>query len=175
MQFDASKRDIDTVQAIENGIQARSYRLAYQTRFAPAILGNFGFTYQNYDDGNTGFSVLTRLRYTLPESKNWKIGADLSYKDSEFEASAYYTPEQLLIGVARVFYQHRFGKEFDLKTNYGLGGASDKVNGIRWVTNGGVNLDYRLTRQLKAGVAANFSVVPGYNSVNLKAFIGYRF
>ncbi len=175
VQFNGSKRDIDTVQAIDNGIQAQTYSLGYQTRISPLILGNVGLTYQEFDDGNSAFNIVTRLRYTLPELKNWKVGADLSYKDSDFEASAYYTPDQLLLGVARVFYQRQFGEDFDLKANYGLGGASDKVNGIRWVTNGGVNLDYRLTRQLKAGLTTKISVVPGYNSVNLKAFIGYRF
>jgi len=43
------------------------------------------------------------------------------------------------------------------------------------VTKGGLDLGYSFTRQLKSGLAAKFSVVPGYNSMNLNVFIGYRF
>ncbi|MCH7622483.1 MAG: tetratricopeptide repeat protein [Nitrospinae bacterium] len=175
VEFNWSDRDIDTVQAIENGIQVKTYRLGYQTRFSPPLLGKVSLSYQDYDDGNTAFDITTRLRYTLPELKNWKFGADLSYKDSDFEAPAYYTPDQLLIGLARVFYQRQISKKFELRADYGFGGASDKVNGVRWVTKGSVKMGYRVSRQLKAGLAAKFSVVPGYNSVNLQAFIGYRF
>jgi len=175
VEFNWSDRDIDTVQAIENGIQLKTYRLGYQTRFSPPLLGKIGLSYQDYDDGNTAFDIATKLRFTLPGLKNWKIGADLSYKDSDFESPAYYSPDQLLIGVARGFYQRQFGKNFEVRAHYGFGGASDQVNGIRWVTRGGVNLDYSLTRRIKAGLATKFSVVPGYNSVNLEALIGYRF
>ena len=175
VQFDWSDRDIDTVQAIEQGIKVQTVSLGYQARFSPPLLGKVGISYQDYEDGNTAFDLTTRLRYPLPGLKNWKIGADLSYKDSTFETSAYYSPDQLLIGSARVFYQRSFNHDFDLRANYGLGGASDKVNGVRWVTSGGVDLSHRFTRHLKAGLNTKFSFVPGYNSVNLKAFIGYRF
>lgn len=175
VQFNWSERDVDTVQAIENRIQVQSYSLGYQRRFSPHFLGKGGLAYQDYEDGNTAFDITTRLRYSFPELKNWKIGGDVSYKDSDFKSPAYYTPDQLLIGVARVFFYRQFGKKYDLRVNYGVGGASDKVNGIRWVTKGGVNLDYRLTRQLKAGLATKFSVVPSYNSMDFKAFIGYHF
>ncbi len=175
VQFSWSEREIDTVQAIENGIQVKSYGLGFQTRIFPKILGHAGLSYRDYDDGNNAFDMTTRLRHNLPDWKNWKTGADLSYKDSDFESPAYYTPDQLLMGIWRVFYHRKFSSKFDLRADYGFGGASDKVNGERWVSKGGVNLDYSFTKQLKAGVAAKFSVVPGYNSMNLEAFLGYRF
>lgn len=175
IRINGAKRDIDTVRAIESGIQVKTYRLGYQTRFSSALLGRVGVAYQDYDDGNTGFDIRTGLRYQLPNLKNWKIGADLSFRDSEFEANAYYTPDQLLIGLARILYQHRFGKDAEVRVDFGLGGAEDTVNGARWVTSGGFNLDFFLTRKLKAGLESKFSVLPGYNSVNVQAVMGYRF
>ena len=175
VQLNGSDRDIDTVRAIENSIQVKTYSLGYQNRFSPLILGKVGLFYQDYDDGNTAFNMTTGLRYTFPELKNWKIGVDLSYKDTEFATPAYYTPDQLLIGSARVLYQRRFGKDVEFKADLGIGGANDKVNGLRWVTNGGFNFDYSLTKKLKAGLATKYSVVPGYNSVNMQAVISYRY
>jgi tetratricopeptide (TPR) repeat protein len=174
-RFNGAKRDIDTVRALENEIQVKTFSLGYQNRFSTALLGRVGVGTQNYDDGNTGFDVRTSLRYQLPKLKNWNIGADLSFRDSEFEADAYYTPDQLLIGLARILYQHRFGKNAEVRVDFGLGGAEDKVNGSRWVTSGGFNFDYFLTRNLKAGLESKFSVLPGYDSVNVQAVMGYRF
>jgi hypothetical protein len=174
-QFNASKRDIDTVRAIDNGIRVKTFGVGYQTRISQALLGRMGVSYQDYNDGNSGFDVRSSLRYQLPEWKNWSIGADLSYRDSDFEAREYYTPDSLLIGLARVLYQRRIDEDFEFRADFGFGGADDKVNGLRWATNGGVNLDYFFTRQLKSGLAAKYSVVPGYESVNLQAVIGYRF
>ncbi|GJL79247.1 MAG: hypothetical protein NPINA01_22360 [Nitrospinaceae bacterium] len=174
-QFNGARQDIDTVQAIENGIQVKTYSLGYQTRFSPALLGKMGMAYQDYDDGNAGFDIRTGLRYRLPGLKNWKIGADLSFRDSDFEAREYYTPDQLLIGFARILYQRKLGQDAEVRADLGLGGADDKVHGVRWATNGGFNFDYFLTRKLKAGLATKFSVVPGYDSVNLQAVLGYRF
>ncbi len=175
MRFNGSKRDIDTVRAIEKEIQVQTYSLGYQTRFSPALLGRAGVSYQDYDDGNTGFDIRAGLRYQLPTLKNWKIGADFSFRDSEFEASEYYTPDQLLIGVVRLLYKRRLNKNAEVRAEFGVGGADDKVNGVRWVSNGGFNFDYFLTRKLKAGLATKFSVVPGYDSVNVQAVMGYRF
>jgi tetratricopeptide (TPR) repeat protein len=175
IRLNGSNRDIDTVRAIEQKIQVKTYSLGYQTRFSPALLGRAGVSYQDYDDGNTGFDIRAGLRYQLPALKNWKIGGDLSFRDSEFEASEYYTPDQLLIGVVRLLFKRRLNKDAEVRAEFGVGGADDKVNGVRWVSNGGFNFDYFLTRKLKAGLAAKFSVVPGYDSVNLQAVMGYRF
>lgn len=174
-QFNASKRDIDTVRAIDNGIRVNTFSQGYQTRISKALLGRMGVSYQNYNDGNSGFDFRSSLRYRLPDWKNWSVGADLSFRDSDFEAREYYTPDSLLIGLARVLYQQPFGEDFDFRADFGLGGADDKVNGLRWVTSGGVKLDYSLTRQFKAGLSAKYSVVPGYESVNLQAVMDYRF
>jgi tetratricopeptide (TPR) repeat protein len=175
IRINGSRRDIDTVRAIEDGIKVKTYSLGYQTRFAPALLGRAGVSYQDYDDGNTGFDFRASVRYQLPTLKNWKIGANIFYRDSEFESSAYYTPDRLLTGFALLQYNRRFSKQSEIRANLGFGGAKDKVNGVRWVTNGGFNFDYFLTKSLKAGVETSFSVVPGYDSVNLQAVIGYRF
>ena len=175
IRFNGSRRDIDTVRALEQEIQVKTYSLGYQTRFSSALLGRLGVSYQDYDDGNTGFDIRAGLSYQLPVLINWKIGADLSFRDSEFEAREYYTPDQLLIGVVRFLYKRRLSKDAEVRAEFGVGGADDKVNGVRWVSNGGFNFDYFLTRKLKAGLATQFSVVPGYDSVNVQAVMGYRF
>ena len=175
VRFNGSKRDIDTVEAIGEGIQVKTYSLGYQVRYSPAFLGRMGVARQDYDDGNTGSDIRGSLRYQLPNLKNWKIGADLSYRDSDFEADAYYTPDQLLIGFGRILYQRSLGKDAKVRADFGLGAADDKLNGVRWATNGGIKFDYFLTKKLKAGLAAKFSVVPGYDSMNLQAAMGYRF
>ena len=122
-RFDWSEKDIDTVRAIEAGIQVKSYSLGYETRLSSPLLMRAGVSYQDYDDGNNGFDLRTGLRYSLPGLKEWRIGADLSYRDSDFEATAYYTPDSLFIGLSRVLYQKSLLENLDFAANFGVGGA----------------------------------------------------
>jgi hypothetical protein len=172
VQLALSREDLDTVRALEDGIQTVGGSALYRFSAGSLLDAQVRASTRSYDDGNNRRDVRATWTYQLKDREGWRVGGLVEASDSLFRSLRYYTPRAYVTGQGRVLYQRQW-MGWVMEGNLGLGIATDRQIGGRIVHNGQFGLNQTWGEQLRANVQFAYSRVPGYQSMSLQAGVEF--
>jgi len=170
-----SRRDVDTLSALSEGIQADEYGISYSRPYADNWFMRVNASYLQYDDDNERYNVRCDFSYRFPALNFWRVGMELGYNDTEKTSPLYYSPDELKIGRLYVGYRRDYPDGWSLDALAGLGAAEDQANGGR--ASGIVQgvLHKKWADRWQTNFKVRHSQVPNYYSTTVEAALSYRF
>ncbi len=175
LRLNWSYEDIETLQAHEADLQAHHFRSSASFQLPPQWNGQLSFAYLDYDDHNTRTDFGLRIKHRLSRWPNWQMGARLAFRDTQFQSNRYYTPEGLYETEGTLHYRHSWNPRWEMEAESGLGWASDRIHGSRWISQGRILLKKTWADHFNTHLQASFSRSPGYSREMLEALLQYRF
>ncbi|MCP4409598.1 MAG: tetratricopeptide repeat protein [Gammaproteobacteria bacterium] len=175
LSFSVADYDVDTVSAHAENIDVVASRFQYAQILNKNWTVNAKLALQGYSDDNKRYDSLIGATFRLSTHRDWKVGAELRYSDSEKQTEFYYTPGSLIVGQANLSYLHDFKDNLSFDAQFGAGIAHDELNGDRFTGGSKLGLNKLWDKRLRGEVELKHSRVPGYHSTQLWASLTYLF
>jgi len=173
-ELQASRQEIETVEALREEIHSDIYELVTYSRLLDKIDVFANGRLTDRTDDNRTWLLYGRIVYRLKEWPHLGAGYLFRFGDSDFNPDEYWAPEQLeqhqLYATARGIW-HRLG--YSIAGQVGVSRERERDWQFIWGGNG--KLDWRLTRRLSLMVEGKYQESETYNRTTLRAGATLRF
>ena len=173
LSFSMANYDVDTVSALREDIDVVASCFQYTQILNKNWTVDAKLALQGYNDGNKRYDALTGADYLLTTHRDWKIGAELRFSDTDQQSDFYYTPQRLIVGQANLSYIHKFNRHLSVNSQLSVGMAHDALNGDRLTGNLKLGLKKTWGKRFRGEVGFKHSRVPDYHSTVLQASLTY--
>jgi tetratricopeptide (TPR) repeat protein len=166
--------DVDTVGALEQGIERRLCDVDYRTN-GLRWRAHARAEYQNLTDGNEIWGAFADGTYRPPGIYHVEYGGRFEAANSLFASPFYYAPLGLVTALGLVRYVREFPSGAAIDAELGAGPSRDDVAGLRIVGRVHAGWTQNWSARWRTTLALEYGATPDYHRTTASFSLGYRF
>ncbi|MFC1709818.1 hypothetical protein ACFL2J_07185 [Candidatus Omnitrophota bacterium] len=171
-----SYENVGTRKAIHSKIKYHSYFFQTEQKLPLNFYINPKYEFKDYNDNNNLHAGVLGIFYGLLEEHPIKAGYELHFKDAKNNATEYYTPQEVVIHMAKVkFSGNLFNSEFHYTSSFGIGHASEKDAADKNVNSADFYIEYSPNDCWDIYLYYDFFKDPTYDGQTIEGVVRFKF